>query len=108
MESLAVDIDPGQIVRWVMAEHKTAPSTCRHELADWTIGPNAAHFSRNKQSRLRNESRLQDKFFNDFSRARARVLKSVGRRGGPSPDSQVEGPAFGISYSAPIWEMWQA
>ncbi len=27
MESFAVDIDPGQIVRWVMAEHKTAPSS---------------------------------------------------------------------------------
>ncbi len=27
MASFAVDIDPGQIVRWIMAEHKTAPSS---------------------------------------------------------------------------------
>ena len=29
MESFAVDIDPGQIVRWVIAEHKLAPSSLR-------------------------------------------------------------------------------
>ncbi len=27
MESFEVDIDPGQVVRWIMAEHKTAPSS---------------------------------------------------------------------------------
>jgi hypothetical protein len=29
MESFPVDIDPGQIVRWVMAEHKTASSNLK-------------------------------------------------------------------------------
>jgi hypothetical protein len=29
VESFAVDIDPGQIVRWVIAEHKLAPSSLR-------------------------------------------------------------------------------
>jgi hypothetical protein len=27
METFEVNIDPGQVVRWIMAEHKTAPST---------------------------------------------------------------------------------
>jgi hypothetical protein len=27
MESFEVDIDPAQVVRWIMAEHKTSPST---------------------------------------------------------------------------------
>lgn len=29
MESFAVDIDPGRVVRWIMAEHKTAPSALK-------------------------------------------------------------------------------
>jgi hypothetical protein len=38
-------------------------------------GAKAAHFLQYNQSRLRNAPRLWDKFFNDFSRARARVAK---------------------------------
>lgn len=29
MESFAVDIDPGQVVRWIMAEHRIASSTLK-------------------------------------------------------------------------------
>ena len=31
MESFPVDIDPAQVVRWIMAEHAAAPSTLKDE-----------------------------------------------------------------------------